>query len=169
MTKVQGKRISDADMYLLSEKGMKGEFPQFKRYSKASNKYLKSCDPKKESEHIKYLDRNNFCGYAMDKFLSIAGYKWIEPKEFDSIKYTSDCSKCCVLAVNLQYPKEQYEWHNHCPLAPDRLEIKKEMLSTYELKIAEFHDVPIGAVKNLMLNISEKENDLLHYENLQLY
>ena len=106
MTKVQGKCISDADMYLLSEKGMKGEFPQFKRYSKASNKYLKSCDPKKESEHIKYLDRNNFCGYAMAKFLSIAGYKWIEPKEFDSIKYTSDCSKCCVLAVNLQYPKE---------------------------------------------------------------
>ena len=43
------------------------------------------------------------------------------------------------------------------------------MLSTYELKIAEFHDVPIGAVKNMMLNISEKENDLLHYENLQLY
>ena len=59
--------------------------------------------------------------------------------------------------------------HNHYPLAPDKVEIKKEMLSSYELKIADFYNVPIGNVKKLVPKFFHKEKYLLHYENLQLY
>ena len=61
--------------------------------------------------------------------------------------------------------------HNHYPLAPDKVEIKKEMLSSYELKIADFYNVPIGNVKKLVPNFFHKEKYLLHYENfiMQLY
>ena len=45
----------------------------YNRYSKASNKYLKSYDPKQESKHIIYLDVNNLYGYAMSKFLPASG------------------------------------------------------------------------------------------------
>ena len=47
MAKVELELISDADMHLSFEKGKKGRVSCIsKRYSKASNKYLKSCEPK---------------------------------------------------------------------------------------------------------------------------
>ena len=76
------------------------------RYSKANNKYLKSYDSKQESKHIIQLDANNLYGYVMSKFLPAIGFKWINPKEFDLNRYTSNCSKGCVLEVNLEYSKE---------------------------------------------------------------
>ena len=45
------------------------------RCSKANNSYLKSYDPKQESKHIIYLDRNNLYGYGMPKFLPTNGFK----------------------------------------------------------------------------------------------
>ena len=41
----------------------------------------------------------------MCKFLPTGGFKWIDPKEFDMIKYTKISSKGCVLKVDLEYPK----------------------------------------------------------------
>ena len=68
-----------------------------KRYSKTNNKYIKSYDPKQESKHIVYLDANNLYGYAMSQFLPAGEFKWLDPKEFDINKYTSNSSKGCVL------------------------------------------------------------------------
>ena len=105
------------------------------RYSKASNKYLKSYDPKQKSKYIIYLDANNLYGYAKSEFFPTAGLKWIGPKEFDLNKYTTNSSKGCVLEVDLEYLKELRELHNDYPLAPDTIEIKREVLSEYQLKI----------------------------------
>ena len=66
---------------------------------------MKSYDPKQESKHIIHLDANNLYSYAMSKFLSTRGFKWIDPKEFDLNKYTSNSSKVCVLDVDGEYPK----------------------------------------------------------------
>ena len=53
MTKVELKFISDLDMYIFFEKGMRSGVSYIsKKYSKANNKYLKSYDPKQESKHI---------------------------------------------------------------------------------------------------------------------
>ena len=53
MTKVEFEHISDADMHLLFEKGMRDRgFYISKRYSKAKNKFLKSYNQKQESKHI---------------------------------------------------------------------------------------------------------------------
>ena len=95
------------------------------RYSKADNKYLKSYDPTQESKHIIQLDAKNLYGYAMSKFLPTSGFKWIRPQECDLNKYTSNCSKVCVLEADLEYPKELRETHNDYPLAPDKIEIKR--------------------------------------------
>ena len=76
MTKVKLELFSDADMFFFFEKGMRGGvFYISKRYSKASNKYLKSYDPQQESKHIIYLDANNLYEYAMSKFLPTDGFK----------------------------------------------------------------------------------------------
>ena len=130
---------------------------------------MKSYDPKQESKHIIYLDANNLYGYAMSKFLPTSGFKWIDPKEFDLNKYTSNSSKGCVLEVDLEYPKELRELHNDYPLVPDKIEIKREMLSDYQLKIADHYNIPVGNIKKLVLIFFDKEKYVIHYQNLQLY
>ena len=78
----------------------------------------------------------------MSKFPPTSGFKWIDPKEFDLNKYTSNNSKGYVLEDYLEYPKEFWELHNDYPLAPDKIEIKREMLSEYQLKIAGLYNIP---------------------------
>ena len=104
----------------------------------------------------------------MPKFLPISGFKWIDPKEFDLNKYTSNSSKGCVLKVDFEYPKELHELHNHYPLAPIKIEIKREMLSEYQLKTVDLYNIPIGNVKKSVPNFFNKKRYVIHYENLQL-
>ena len=63
----------------------------------------------------------------MFKFFPAQTFKWINPKNVDSNKYSSNFSKDCVLEVDLEYPKELHELYNY-PLAPNKIEINIEML-----------------------------------------
>ena len=81
MKKVELELITDPDMHIFFEKGMRGKtFYISNRYCKASNKYLKSYDPKQQSKHIIYVDANNLYGCAMSKFLPTSDFKWIDPE-----------------------------------------------------------------------------------------
>ena len=63
MTGVKLEKISDIDMYLFIEKGLRGGISYMaKRYSEANNKYMKNYDFTKLSKCIKYLDKNNLYG-----------------------------------------------------------------------------------------------------------
>ena len=68
-------------------------------------------------------------------------------------KYNSNSSKRCVLEVDLEYPKELWNLHNDYPLAPNKIEIKREMLSDYQLKIDDLYNIHIGNTKKLVPNI----------------
>ena len=70
------------------------------------------------------------------------------------------------LEVDLEYPKELHQLHNDYPLAPDKLEIKEEMLSNYQLHIGDFYNIPIGNVKKLVPNFFVKEKYVLNCEIL---
>ena len=111
---------------------------------------------------------NNLYGYAMSKFLPISGFKQIDPQEFNLNKYTDNSSRGCVLEVNLENPKELQELHNDYPLALDKIKIKREMLSKYQLKIADLQNIPIGNAEKLLPNFFDKEN-VLDHESLQHY
>ena len=169
MTKIKLELISDSDMYIFLEKGMRGGVSNIShRYSKANNKFLNSHDPKQEQKHIIYLYANNLHGYAMSKILPTSGFKWRDPKEFNLNKYSSSSSKRCVLELDVEYPKDLLELHNDYPLAPDKIKIKIEMLFDYQLKIADHYNIPSGNVKKLVPNFFEKEKFVIYYENLQL-
>ena len=57
LAKIELELISDPDMFIFFEKGIKGGISYItNRYSKANNKYLKSYGPKQESLNIIYLD-----------------------------------------------------------------------------------------------------------------
>ena len=63
----------------------------------------------------------------MSKFQPASNFKWIDPKNCDSNKYNRNSSKAYVLKVDLAYPKELLELHNDYFLAPDKIEIKKNI------------------------------------------
>ena len=88
---------------------------------------------------------------------------------FDLNKYTSNSSKGCDLKVDLEYPKDLQELQNDNPLAPDKIEIKREMLSEYQLKIADLFNIPIGNVRKSVLNFFDKENMLFILKTYNFY
>ena len=91
MTKIKLELIPDPGMYIFFEKGTRGRISYISnRYSKATNKYFKSYDPKQESKLIIYLDANNLYDYGMSKFPPTSGFKWIDSKEFDLNEDTSN-------------------------------------------------------------------------------
>ena len=66
----------------------------------------------------------------MSKFLPTSSFKWINPKEFDLNKYTSNSSKGRVLEFDLKYPKELQVLDNDYPLAEKLILKEKSCLST---------------------------------------
>ena len=103
----------------------------------------------------------------MSKLLQTSGFKWIDPKEFDLNKYTSNSSNGTVLEVVLEYPNQLCQLNNDYPLAQDKMEIKKE-ISTYQLMIADLYNIPIGNIEKFVPNYFYKERYVLYYGNLQL-
>ena len=102
-------------------------------------------------------------------FSTACKFKQIDPKNFKLYKYSINSTRGCLLEVDLKYPKELRELYNDYPLAPDKIEIKKDMMSNYQLKIADFYKFFFGNVKELVSNFFDKEKYMVHYENLQLY
>ena len=158
MTKIKFEFIVDSeDMYMFFEKGRRGGISYISnRYSKANHKCLNSYEPKQESKLIIYLDAHNLYGYAMSKFLPTSRSIWIDPEEFELNKYTRNTSKGWVLKVDLEYLKELRELHNDYPLALVKIEMKREMLFEYQLKIPDLYSIPICSVKKLLPNFFDK-------------
>ena len=82
MTEIELDLISDIDMHLFIEKGMKVGISYIaKRYSKANNNHMQSYNAKKPSKFMTYLDANNLYGWAMIQYLPYSGFKWLNQKE----------------------------------------------------------------------------------------
>ena len=82
MTGIELELISDIDMHLFIEKGMRGGISYIaKRCSKANNKYMKDYDNIKETIYDTYLDKNNLYGWAMIQYLLYGGFKWLSSEE----------------------------------------------------------------------------------------
>ncbi len=144
-TSIELDLISDQDMYLMIEKGIRGGVSTItKRHSLANHKYLDNYNPNKPSQYILYLDANNLYGWAMDKPLPHKNFEWMKEEDLENWK-----SKPCILEVDLEYPDELHDFHNEYPLAPETLSI--------------------GKVKKLMPNLNDKEKYVLHHKNLRTY
>ena len=71
--------------------------------------------------------------------------------------------------MDLEYPEELCKLHNDYPLDSDKIEIKRKMLSKYQLKTADLYNIPLGNVKKLVPKFFDKEKHVIHYESLQLF
>ena len=144
MTNVELKLLSDIDMLLMIEKGIRGGVSMISnRYGKANNKYMgKSFNEKEPSKYIQYLDANNLYGWAMSNPLPTHGFKWMKVDELETWELHS-----CILEVDLEYPKSLHYLHNDYPLAPEQIVVNK--------------------ISKLIPNLGDKKKYILHYENLK--
>ena len=160
-------------MHLFIEKGMRGGISCIaKRFSKVNNNYMQSYDENKPSKYIMYLDANSLYDWAMSQYLPYSEFKWLNKKKYDKLDVNSISENNFdgyILEVDLEYPDELHEFHNHYLLAPEKLEISHNMLSNYCSNIATKYDTKIGGVNKLVPNFGNKNKYVLHYRNLQLY
>ena len=89
-TGIELEVVSDTDMHLFIEKGMREGISYIaKRFSKGNNKSMQFYDDKKPSKFIMYLDKNNLYGWAMSQYLPYGGFKWLNQKEIDKFDVKS--------------------------------------------------------------------------------
>ena len=83
MTKINLDLISDIEMQLFIEKGMRGGISYISQHhAQANNPYMKNYDEKKESSYIMYLYANILYGWAMGQKLPKGCFKWIDCPEY---------------------------------------------------------------------------------------
>ena len=113
---------------------------------------------------------NKLYGWVMSEYLPYKEFKWLKNiDKFDKMSINDKSPIVYFLEVDLEYPDELHELHNDFPLALEKLVVSSDMLSKYCKKIADKYEIKVGDVKQLISNLGNKTNYVVHYRNLQLY
>ena len=150
-TNIELELLTDYDMLLMIEKGIRGGIcHSIQRYAKVNNKSMKNYNNNEESSYIQYLDANNLYGWAISKKLSTNGFKWIDNNKIneDFIKnYNENNDKGYILEVDVKYPKKLHELHSDLPFLSEQMEVNK--------------------CKKLVCNLSNKKKYVVHINALK--
>ena len=153
MTNIDLELLSDPNMLLMFEKGIRGGISIISnRYGEANNKYMGyRFNKNKPSKYLMYLDANNLYGCAMSMKLTTHGFKWLTGGEMEKL-YNNQVVQVweknpCILEVDLEYPENLHDLHNDYPFCPERVECK-------------------NGVEKLIPNLRDKTKYVIHYKNL---
>ena len=115
LTKLKLELLTDLDMSLMYEKGIRGGISQvIHKYGKSNNKYMKSYNKNVISSYLQYQDANNLYGWAMSKKLPIGGFRWDNTNSYTQemiINYDENNKYGALLEVDIDYPKELHTLH----------------------------------------------------------
>ena len=87
MTNINLELLSDPNMLLMFEKGIRGGISIISnRYGEANNKYMGNrFNKNKLNKYLMYLDANNLYGCAMSEKLPIHSFKWLTSGEMEKL------------------------------------------------------------------------------------
>jgi hypothetical protein len=112
---------------------------------------------------VTYLDANNIYGWAMSQGRPVDEFRRLEKKECKHLNTNSvsdDSEEGFILEVDLDYPPELHDLHNEYPLAPEKMKVAENMLSSYAKKLLEDIDLKGTSTEKLFLQgLSENLND----------
>lgn len=73
-------------------------------------------------------------GWSMSQYLPNRGFEWGDATQLDSktiLALNDETHDGFIFEVDLHYPSDLHELHNEYPLAPQRMTVTKDMLSSY--------------------------------------
>ena len=125
-TKVKLDLLTDVDMLLMIEKGIKeGICYSIYRYAKTNSKYMEDYDKNKESLYIQYWDVNNLYDWPMLQKLPVKNFDWIKHtsqlNENFIKNYNEESDEGYFLEADVQYPEIVHNLHNYLPFLPESM------------------------------------------------
>jgi hypothetical protein len=166
-TKVELELITDMDMYLFIENGIRGGMSQISmRYAAANNDKIKDYDKSKTLSHITYLDANNLYGWAMCEYLPQKNFKW-NKDNWDKSKILgldSRGAKGYLFSVNLRIPKHLHDYFNGYVPCPERKTVIKDNLNDWQQD-----GYKENKIKKLITSFDDKIDYVVNYRILKLY
>ena len=147
-TGIKFELLTDPDMLLMFERGIRGGITQaVRKYALANNGYMgDKFNPKEDTTYLQYLEANNLYGRAMSQLLPTGGFRWadIEPNEISELSARTD--KGYILDVDVSYPQELHDEHNDLPFMCERMEI--------------------NGIEKLVPNLRDKKKYVIHIQAL---
>ena len=180
MTGVNLELLTDIDMHLMVEKGVRGGVSTIvNRYCKANNKYMTgengNYDPCKPSVYMLDLDANNLYGWAMSQPLPTGSFKWITDEE-ELFQLTQNLSSIdpqnsvgYIMEVDLEIPIDLHDHFNEYVPAPEHLSVTIDMLSPFNKTCMDKFNMKHVNGAKLIPNLYDKEKYVVHYRTLQCY
>lgn len=161
MTKIQLELVSNPDIYLMIEEGVRGGVSVIPtRYAEAVN----------DESAILYIDCVNLYGKALSDYLPYKDFRFVDVGKFDEVLSTSNVSEVgFICEVDMYVPKELHDYMNDFPLAPTKTKIEAEKLSTYQIKILKTLNMKYKPTEKLITSLEPKSKYIIHYKNLQFY
>jgi hypothetical protein len=111
----------------------------------------------------------------MTKYLPYGECKWLQDKDIRNIDWLSipeNNEIGFILEVDLEYPETLHDLHSEFPLAPVKRKIEFQELSPYQKDLVEnleLNGIRRVPSKKLILDLNNKYNYVLHFNNLKLY
>lgn len=156
-TKVEIELLTDIDMLLFIERGIRGGISQCsKRYVKANNRYMgERYDASKESNFLIYLDANNLYGHSMSQYLPLNNFRWCTFRftEHTILQLHDQSCDGYIFEVDLEYPKSVHDLHSDYPMCAEKRSVPGCLSSKNQ---------------KLLLTLFDKEHYVLHYRMLKL-
>ena len=173
-TKVEIELFDQEEMYTMIENNCRGGIVQCsQRYAEANNSYMKEgYDPSKESSFLMQYDANNLYALSLSGYLPLNGFRWITDEEKKEISTTNAILAMTetqpvgyIYEVSVEIPVELHDEFSDLPLLPEKIKIKKEMLSKFQQKY--WPKMNEKGEERLTLNLFNKQKYVMHYLTLQ--
>jgi len=137
-TGIELEQLTDLDMHLFIDRGMRGGISMVgKRHAKANNPLVERYNPAELTNYITYLDANSLYGWAMSLHLPKSGFHWkrVMPTEEQIMKMKWNAKKGWILEVDLKCPEELHDAHNSYPLASEKKTTDPRKMSEYQRRL----------------------------------
>ena len=173
-TGIELELLTDPDMYLMIEAGIRGGVSMItKKHSKANNPYIKeSYDIDKPVVYLMYLDANNLYGWAMCRAMPEKDFVWCTEQQLHDLNVMDIDERSTIgyfLEVDLDIPVELHDLHNDYPLAPEQRVTPLNELSPYTQELYKKLKLSGKPQPKLVPTLHPKRNYVVHYFALQNY
>ena len=158
--------VTDIDKYDMFEKGIRGGVSMIsQRYAKANDPRMgDEYNPNKPIKTLLYIDANSLYPTGMCLPLRIDKFEWIDNlDECNVIEIADDAEYGCVLEVDGETPTEKHDLFSDYPLTPEKMCVKRSMLSPFQQE-----HFPMGkSTEKLVPHLGKVEKYVILYRLLK--